>query len=190
MGEAVAWTDACLRRSSYQWPLDPSSRLATLDVGRKLGGYLPLGVELGPHQTQCCPGPRPTFVLTSRSIPFGHNKHGSKSAGLCPLWGEGRRIFTTSNNVAWAKAYQVASWSIHLGTMGRKLGACAPLGRGAGSHLTQCGAEAYVHAKFHFDPYNRLATLQTGQAEWQIWVWQTGQDTRTDNRRPTYGPTA
>ena len=29
-----------------------------------------------------------------------------------------------------------------------------------GSHLTQCGlAEAYLHAKFHLDPSNRLATI-------------------------------
>ena len=28
-----------------------------------------------------------------------------------------------------------------------------------GPHLTQCGqAEAYLHAKFHLDPCNRLAT--------------------------------
>ena len=38
-----------------------------------------------------------------------------------------------------------------------------------GPHLAQCGyrAEAYLHAKFHLDPSNRLATmpltLQTGQ---------------------------
>ena len=43
--------------------------------------------------------------------------------------------------------------------MGRKLGAVPILG-GAGSHLTQCGrAEAFLHAKFHLDPYNRLATV-------------------------------
>jgi len=46
--------------------------------------------------------------------------------------------------------------------MGRKLGSCAPF-------LGQLGwAEAYLHAKFHFDPSNRLATIhqryrQTGQ---------------------------
>jgi len=42
--------------------------------------------------------------------------------------------------------------------MGRKLGA-VPLW-GLGPHLTQCGrAEAYLHAKFHLDPSNRLATI-------------------------------
>jgi len=29
-----------------------------------------------------------------------------------------------------------------------------------GPHVTQCGrAEAYLHAKFHLDPSNRLATI-------------------------------
>ena len=45
--------------------------------------------------------------------------------------------------------------------MGRKLGGCALLGEGElGPHLTQCGrAEAYLHAKFHLDPSNRLDTI-------------------------------
>ena len=53
--------------------------------------------------------------------------------------------------------------------MGRKLGLC-PFGEGElGPHLTQGGrAEAYLRAKFHLDPSNRLATIyqryrQTGQ---------------------------
>jgi len=59
--------------------------------------------------------------------------------------------------------------------MGLKLGAMSPFfwGGGAGSP-----AEAYLHAKFHFDPSNRLATLhqrhrhdRTGQT-----VGLTGQD--------------
>jgi len=38
---------------------------------------------------------------------------------------------------------------------------CAPLGEGElGPHLTQCGqGRAYLHAKFHLDPSNRLATV-------------------------------
>jgi len=55
--------------------------------------------------------------------------------------------------------------------MGRKLGGCAPLGDGElGPHLTQyvARANAYLQAKFHLDPSNRLATVheryrQTGQ---------------------------
>jgi len=46
--------------------------------------------------------------------------------------------------------------------MGRKLGVCAAFGEGElGLHLTQCvRAEAYLHAKFHLDPSNRLATVR------------------------------
>jgi len=40
-------------------------------------------------------------------------------------------------------------------------GGCAPLDEGqVGPHLTQCTrAEAYLHAKFHLDPSNHLATV-------------------------------
>ena len=46
--------------------------------------------------------------------------------------------------------------------MGGKLGGgCTPFGKELGPHLTQCGrwAEAYLHAKFHLDRSNRLATI-------------------------------
>jgi len=44
---------------------------------------------------------------------------------------------------------------------GPKMGGCASLGEGdLGPQLTQCGQEeAYLHAKFHLGPYNRLATI-------------------------------
>jgi len=44
--------------------------------------------------------------------------------------------------------------------MGRILGAVPLWGGEVGPHLRQCGgAEAYLHAKFHLDPSNRLATI-------------------------------
>ena len=47
----VAWADVYL---PIKWHLDPSSRLATTDTGRKLGGGVPLFKgELGSHVTQC-----------------------------------------------------------------------------------------------------------------------------------------
>jgi len=48
----VAWAEAYLRT---KWHLDPPNRLATIDMGRKLGD-LPLleERELGPNLTQCC----------------------------------------------------------------------------------------------------------------------------------------
>jgi len=64
---------------------------------------------------------------------------------------------------------------------GPKMGVGAPSAEGEmGPHLTQCGqAEAYLRAKFHLDPSNRLATIhqrhrQNRQTE------QTGRQHRQD----------
>jgi len=49
----ITWVEAYLRT---QWHIDPSSRLATTDMGRKLWRAVPLlggGSWLGPHLTQC-----------------------------------------------------------------------------------------------------------------------------------------
>jgi len=47
----VAWAEAYLHT---KWHLDPSSRLATIDMGRKFGSMLPFGGgELGLHLAQC-----------------------------------------------------------------------------------------------------------------------------------------
>jgi len=47
----VVWAEAFLHT---KWHLNPSSRLGTTDIGRKLGVCAPLGEgELGPHLTQC-----------------------------------------------------------------------------------------------------------------------------------------
>jgi len=43
---ATTWAEANIRT---KWHLDPSSHLATTDMGRKLAGE----GELGPHLTQC-----------------------------------------------------------------------------------------------------------------------------------------
>jgi len=59
-----------------KWHLDPSSRLATTDMGWKLGGYVPFfGGELGPHLTQCGQGPGllACEVSSWSVLPFGCN---------------------------------------------------------------------------------------------------------------------
>jgi len=62
--------------------------------------------------------------------------------------------------------------------MGRKLGA-VPIWGELGPHLTQCGrAEAYLHAKFHLDPSNRLATIHQRHRQ----IGQTGQTTVRQHR--------
>ena len=80
----VAWAEDYLRT---KWHLDPSSHLATTNMGQKLGkGAMPLGVELGPHLIQCCPvRGLPSYQVASWSIqPFGHNKNGPKIGGCSP----------------------------------------------------------------------------------------------------------
>ena len=50
----VTWANVYLHT---KWHLSPSSRLATMDIGRKLVGSALLGEgELGPHLTQCLLG--------------------------------------------------------------------------------------------------------------------------------------
>jgi len=80
----VTWAVAYLYT---KWHLNPSIHLATMDIGRKLGGCAPL-VELGLHLTQCHVGQGlPPRQIPSRSIqPFRHNKHGPKIGGFTPFW--------------------------------------------------------------------------------------------------------
>jgi len=74
-----------------KWYVDPSSRLATIDVGRKLGkGLRPLfgEGELSLHLTQCSLGR--AFLRTKWHLdPFGRNSHGPKIGRLRPLLGRG-----------------------------------------------------------------------------------------------------
>jgi len=68
----VAWVKAYL---PTEWHLDPSSHLATTDMGRKLG-VCPCGEGgAGSPSNTMWPGPRPTWCqVSSRSVqPFGHN---------------------------------------------------------------------------------------------------------------------
>jgi len=56
----MAWDEAYLRT---KWHLDPSSCLATIDMGRKWGCCAPFEVwEAGSLSNTMWPGPRPTFV--------------------------------------------------------------------------------------------------------------------------------
>jgi len=80
--------------------------------------------------------------------PFGHNRHGPKIGGLCPLFlGRGSWVgsSSSSHNVAWAVAYLHTMCHLHpcsrLATidMGQKLGggSATVLGREElGPHLT------------------------------------------------------
>ena len=108
----VAWAEAYLRA---KWHLDPSSRLATIDMCRKLEGALPFwGGELGPHLTQYgLSQPRPTSITSGILIiqPFGHNRHGPKIGGGSAFLGRGSWV-PIQHNVAWAEAYLHAKWQL------------------------------------------------------------------------------
>ena len=73
-----------------EWHLDPSNRLATIDMGRKLGTMPPFwGGDLGPHLVQCGLGRGlPPYQVTSWSMqPFCNNRHGLKIGSCAPLGG-------------------------------------------------------------------------------------------------------
>jgi len=70
---SLIWlTDDGSNRSSAA--AEMGDRLATIDMGRKVGGYCALSVgQLGPHLTECRLG-LPPYQVASWSIqPFGHN---------------------------------------------------------------------------------------------------------------------
>jgi len=124
-------------------------RLATIDMGRKLGAVPFLGESWAPFNTMW-PGPRPIFVpsgiLIQTAQPFWHNRHSPTIGGLYPFLGGGLGPNLSQCNVAWADAYVCIKChldpSSRLATtdVGRKLGDSVPFwGREErGPHLTQC----------------------------------------------------
>ena len=60
----MATAEAYLRA---KWHLDPSSHLATIDMGQKVGTAVPLlgAAELGPQSDRMSPGPRPPISVAS-----------------------------------------------------------------------------------------------------------------------------
>jgi len=78
------------------WHLDASNRLATIEMGQKLGRGAPphfWGGELGPHLAQCGldQGPPPCQVPSWSIHLFGHNRHGPKigEGAPPPFWATG-----------------------------------------------------------------------------------------------------
>jgi len=127
----VAWAEVYFRTKRR---LHPSSHLATLDMGQKLGGVgVPfyLGVAGSTSNTMSRkPGLPPCQVASWFMQPFGHNRRGPKIGwGSAPFW---VGVWVPSNTVAWAKAYLHTKWhldaSSRLATikMGRKLGGSVP----------------------------------------------------------------
>ena len=85
------------RTGDSKWHFDPCSRLATIDMGQKLGGCALLG-ELGPHLTQCVLGrglppdqliqpavwPQQTWAENWRTVPLCGGGVGSPSNTMWP----------------------------------------------------------------------------------------------------------
>jgi len=129
------------------WRLHPSSRLATMDMGRKLEGCVPFRGELQPHLTQRRLGRGlPPYQVASWYIqPFGHHRHGPKIGWGCALF-SARRWVPIEHKVAGAEVYLHTKWHLSPSSrfpttdIGRKLGRglCPFRGGELGHRLTQC----------------------------------------------------
>jgi len=108
--------------------------------------------------------------------PFGDNRHGPKSGGCCAPF-RGRELsphLTQRGPGQGLSPYQVASWFIQPFGHSRHGPKIGGFGGELSSYLTQCRlGRAYLHAKFHLDPSNRLATIHQRYR----------QDRRTDRQR-------
>ena len=96
---------------------------------------------------------------------------GRKLGALFPFWGGGAGFLSNTMSLGPRPTSDI-QWlldpSSHLTTtdMGRKLGLCPFAKEKLGPHLTQYGqGRGYLHAKFHLDPFNRLATIHQRHRE-------------------------
>jgi len=104
----VAWAEAYLR---IKWHLDPSSRLATTDMGRKLRCSAPQGGGAGSTRNTTLPGPRPTFVPSGILIhpAVWPQLNISRKVGAMPLLGGAGSHLTQCGLGRSLLPYQVAS---------------------------------------------------------------------------------
>jgi len=149
--------------------------------GPKIGEETPPpfgGGRLDPHLTHsrqgwCLP---PCQVPASSIQPFGHNKHGPKIwRGAPPTIGAGRAESPSNTKSPGPRPSSIPSdILIHAAIWPQLIwaenwwGLCPFGGGGAGSPCNSVArAEAYLHANFHLDTSNRLATVHEryGQAD-------------------------
>ena len=126
-----------------KWHLDPSSHLATTDMGRKFGGCAPLGDwELGPHLTQCGQERGPPVCHVDPSSRLATIDIGLKLEGFAPFWGGGAGSPSSTKSIGPRPTSIPSGILIHVAIFGhnkhgKKIGGSAPfLGRGAGSPST------------------------------------------------------
>ena len=132
------------------WHLDPFSRLATIGMGRKLGGGSAsfLGMGAGSPSNTKSPGLRPTSIPSldaSSRTAFGHNRTGPKIGGLHPLCGEGAGSPSNTETPGLTPTFvpsgifvYPAVWPQYLWTE-KWRNCCTPFWEGElGPHLIQC----------------------------------------------------
>jgi len=168
----IAWAAAYL---PTKWHLDASSRLATIEMGQKLGeGFCPLppfwGGGAGFPSSTMWPGPRaismPSAILIHPAV--CHNRNGPKIGERAPpLFAEGElgSRLTQCHLDRGLPPYQVASWCIQPfdhNRHGPKIGRdSAPFcGKGLGPHVRQ-------------SPGLRPTSIPSGILMHQtVWLWQ------------------
>jgi len=200
-------TQCGLRRSSKaKGHLDPSSRLATTDMGRKLGGCAPsLAGQLGSHPTQCGQGRAylhaklhlhacnrlATIYQSYRRTDRTHRTDRTR------LIAQGEPFYKRSPQKLQELSSCKDGWLFghnRHGPKGRG-GCCAPFGGEGvlGPHLTQCGlSQGNLHSKWHLDPSSRLAIIDMGQKVGgccaPFWAGKLGSHLTSAALRPTSIP--
>ena len=156
------WAEVYFRT---KWRLHPSSRLATIDIGQKLGG---VGVP---------------FFLGVAGSPSNTKSPVSKNGGLCPLFGEVGA--GSSSNM------QLFDRSRH----GPKIGGFSLFGDGGWVPIEHKvpWAEAYIHTKWHLDAFSRLATIEMGRklgTRAPPPFWGEGAGSQSNTKSPGLRPTS
>jgi len=183
-----AYLDAYLDASRY---LDASSRLATIEMGKKLGRGAPALFwwgELGPHLAQCGvdQGPPlcqvPSWLIHPAVWPQWTWAENWAGGSPVPFSGRGELgPHLTQGRLGWVlPLYQVASWSIQpfgYNRYGPKIGGCAPFwGRGAASPSNiiwpgtrpACVPSLILICRTVWPQYTNVTDRQTGQRDRQI----------------------
>jgi len=157
-----------------KWHLDPSSRLATTDIGRKLEwGSAPFGRSWAPSNTMWL-GQRSVILyqVAPWSVqPLEHNRHGPKVGAAVPLfwgarspsntvWPGPRPTHVPSGISIYPAVWPQKTWAEKWKSGGN---AVSPFWRGVHIYPNVAWAEANLLTKWHLHPFSRLATTEMGR---------------------------
>jgi len=140
-GDNVAWAEAYL---CTKWHLDPSSRLATIDMGRKLGGECAPCLGAGSPSSTMSPRLRPAPYQVTKWYLDAYSRlatidMGGKFGRVPLFWSPAntkspgpRSTSIPSGILVYPAVWPQRTWAANWG-------GCAPLGEGElGPNLTQC----------------------------------------------------